>query len=440
MNSDTPEEVTTLNADQLLGEEKFFNFLLSDEKVMHITGPAGVGKSFLLKFLVTNFIEKFPTLCNLMGVKPKISQYFLTATTNKASEAIEEATGMSSTTIHSLLNLVIKENFSNGKTYITKGRKFELIYNSLIFIDEASMIDYPLKKIIDESTPNCKIVYISDDKQLAPVGEIVSTIYKDVTTKAELSIPVRNSGSQPLMDLCSQLRATVETGVFKPIKEVPGHIEYINKEQFQNLVDTQFINPNVDARIISYTNQIAIKRNNYIRHIRGYGQFYQQGEMLISNSVYESPISGGRLKIEDTVEVITADHTVTQQSVFDNTAKSNISYDVYSVTIKKRDLTVMDLKIPINTEYIRDLSKYFARNKDWIAYFNLKNLPDLRPRDAITAYKAQGSTFDWCIVDLEDISICKHPQQAARLLYVAVSRPKTKLYLYGDLKSAYRGG
>ena len=96
--------------------------------------------------------------------------------------------------------------------------------------------------------------------------------------------------------------------------------------------------------------------------------------------------------------------------------------------------------VTTNTAYLRDVSKYFARKKMWHEFYNLENnFPDLRPYDACTAYKAQGSTYDTAFVDLQDISLCRDPDQTARMLYVAVSRAKNKLYLYGRLSEKYGG-
>ena len=42
-------------------------------------------------------------------------------------------------------------------------------------------------------------------------------------------------------------------------------------------------------------------------------------------------------------------------------------------------------------------------------------------------------------IDLGDISTCHNPNQAARMLYVAVSRARHGIYFYGELASKYGG-
>jgi ATP-dependent exoDNAse (exonuclease V) alpha subunit len=84
--------------------------------------------------------------------------------------------------------------------------------------------------------------------------------------------------------------------------------------------------------------------------------------------------------------------------------------------------------------------KYYRRKKEWHKYFSLKNtIPDLRQRDAATVHKSQGSTYDTVFVDLTNISTCHNPIAAARMLYVAFTRARSRICLYGNLASKYGG-
>jgi ATP-dependent exoDNAse (exonuclease V) alpha subunit len=59
---------------------------------------------------------------------------------------------------------------------------------------------------------------------------------------------------------------------------------------------------------------------------------------------------------------------------------------------------------------------------------------DLRAAYAQTINKSQGSTYDQVFIDLDDVSKCRNPNQLARMLYVAVSRARTRVYFTGDFK------
>ena len=56
---------------------------------------------------------------------------------------------------------------------------------------------------------------------------------------------------------------------------------------------------------------------------------------------------------------------------------------------------------------------------------------------ASTTHKAQGSTYDEVIVDLADIGKCTQTDMAARLQYVALTRPKNRLYIRGELPERF---
>ena len=62
---------------------------------------------------------------------------------------------------------------------------------------------------------------------------------------------------------------------------------------------------------------------------------------------------------------------------------------------------------------------------------------DLRLPYASTVHKAQGSSYDEVVVDLESFEACKSYSVASRLLYVAASRARNKVYFYGDMPKRF---
>lgn len=99
-----------------------------------------------------------------------------------------------------------------------------------------------------------------------------------------------------------------------------------------------------------------------------------------------------------------------------------------------------DVPLPEDKNHFNALIKFYQKDKNWNRYFHLKNTyPDLRPRDAATVHKAQGSTYDTVFVDLSNLSTCHNPVMVARLLYVAFTRARTRVVLYGELAAKYGG-
>src|SRR5690606_28010825 len=98
------------------------------------------------------------------------------------------------------------------------------------------------------------------------------------------------------------------------------------------------------------------------------------------------------------------------------------------------------LRVPLDFKLFSSVLKSLYKVKDFHSYFNLKDMyADMRPSHASTIHKAQGSTYNNVFMDLYDIGANNKPMEVARLLYVGTSRPKNKLYLYGQLPDKYSG-
>ena len=68
--------------------------------------------------------------------------------------------------------------------------------------------------------------------------------------------------------------------------------------------------------------------------------------------------------------------------------------------------------------------------KLWKKFWDHKELfHDIRYGYAITAHRAQGSTYENVYVDYQDILLNRTRREAFQCLYVACSRPTTRLYL-----------
>lgn len=429
--------MSTLNQDQQNAADEFFKFMLTpSEKEFSISGPAGTGKTFLLQFLIDKILPQYRDACKLTGSKATISAVALTATTNRAADVLTGHFSKQAQTIHSFMNLRVRDDFRTGKQKIEKTRSFTIHRETLIIIDEASMIDRDLDKVIQEAThSSCKIVYVGDDRQLAPVGENLSVVFTRPMRRVELNQPMRNSGQPALMALCQQMRTTVETGVFKPIHLVPGVIDLLSDQEMQQHVDTHFKVEGYDSRILAYTNNQVKDYNNYIRSLRGYDERLHDGELVVNNSGVDVP-GQGMMSAEK-------EFIVKRLDVPDTTMEVDgfeiIGYPIELHSVKGG--VMFSVLQPANIEYFQEVIKYLGKNAKWPEYFKLKNnFPDLRSRDSSTVYKAQGSTFESTYIDLQNIGTSNIANQVARMLYVAVSRPRERIFFYGRLPSKYLGG
>ena len=423
-----------LNQGQKEASQAFYKFLFNDDKEFIISGPGGTGKTLLMGHLIDTILPEYHQTCKMMGITPEYDSVEMTATTNKAAEALSLATNRPTNTIHSFLNLKVQDNYETGTQLLSRTGNWIVHQRKIIFIDECSMIDSPLKSAINEGTHGCKIVYVGDHCQLAPVKETLSPIYSLGLPFYELTEPMRNAGQPALMALCKQLRNTVETMDFQPIKIVPGVIDWLEGPSMEAKLKSVFQTQANDSRLLAYTNKQVVGVNDYIREARALGHEYTTGEALISNSAMR--MKTRMLSVEEGV-------TILNQAA--NTELIPILPDV-SLEVRRTALQsnlgdiFNDVFLPVDRKHYSDLIRYFQQRKQWERYFYLKNtFPDLRQRDAATVHKAQGSTYDSVFIDLTNISTCNIPNQFSRMLYVAASRPRKNIVLYGDLADKYGG-
>ena len=428
--------ISNLTTCQQDAYKKFLGFLLSNEKEFHLFGSAGCGKTFLTRHFVNQGLKDYKKNCAILGIKPVDYIVDVTATTNKAVEVLQEAGFTFAETVFKLFSVKVVENFKTGETYLKEGNT-PVLKKHLIIVDECSMLPQQMKKIIRANTWKCKVIYVGDNYQLAPVKEKPSWNETPTQTTAVLSTPVRNKNSQALINLCSQLRTTVDTQEFKDIHLVPGCIEKFNDAQLQAwLMKTNFST----CRVLSYTNERAIEYIKWIEQFRaGNPDFLRFNQLYINNSFYDQKNKTQTFYPEEEI-------TITSLSKETKMVVTGWQGDEYE--IEGCWATVVGYKDPTRTHEhafiasnplkLKNLLKVAAKRKDWVGYFSLQSeVMDLRLPYASTVHKAQGSSYDEVVVDLESFEACKSYSVASRLLYVAASRARNKVYFYGDMPKRF---
>lgn len=424
-----------LNQGQKEAAEAFFSFLFDpDKKGFIVSGPAGVGKTYWMGYIIDVIMPRYLEMCKLMGIEADFDSVTMTATTNKAAEVLEFATGRTTQTIHSFLNLTLFEDYETGKSKLTKNPKTWVVHGQkIIFIDECSMIDSQLFEIINEGTFKCKIVYVGDKDQLAPVTEKLSPVYRQGYDIYELTEQMRTNVPE-LQALNAQLRKTVQDGIFLPITTIPGIITHLDDASMQRRLDIVFSQQTKDSRVLAYTNRRVIEYNDYIRQMRKLPASFGAGEILVNNTAIKLG-KGKSLSVESEVE-IRQNRGYAQVEV-----EKGVFMDVEHLDFTSHIGEQFNhVPVPTDRSHFDALVKFYKGKKNWERFYYLKqNFPDLRPRDAATVHKSQGSTYNSVFVDLGNISTCHQADQAARMLYVAFSRARTEVFVYGDLAQKYGG-
>jgi hypothetical protein len=191
-------------------------------------------------------------------------------------------------------------------------------------------------------------------------------------------------------------------------------------------------------RILAYTNNRVLEYNDHIRQLRQLPTEFTPGELLVNNAAIE--MKRTMIRVEEEVEVIDVNDFTEFVEV-----GPNAQLEVRRVALKSRIGELLEnVPLPVDRDHYRALMAYYKRvganGGGWQSYYHLKNnYPDLRQRDSATVHKSQGSTYDHVFIDLGNISTCHQPNMVARMLYVAFSRARTRVFLYGNLAQKYGG-
>ena len=440
-----------------------------------LVGAAGTGKTYLVKALIKN--------CSL-----SYSVIGLAAPTHKACRVLQEAISLPSIKVNTLQSdLGLRLNFNvdkfdiNHPPFDPRGR-IKIGDYKLYIVDEASMINRGLCTFLEKTckTNKCKIIYIGDDSQLAPVGEKYSSSLRGIKTY-KLNKIVRQEDDNPIRYLLDLLRYDIQHRTFKfleHISKVPEKFDdtFIKgyqvccNEEFGDVVYNYFndeqITKNVDyVKVVTYTNLCVSGWNTFIRNsiiADSHKAIVTKNDLFISYTTlvdsFNTPIikNSEEYIVHDIVNYVHPKYElkgfmVKFQAIHGGAITSPLFIvDHSDAFTKQKYVTVAD-------KLINDArnANSTLRAEKWKTYFSFKEscllLTNFIKRDgtplytrdldygfALTAHKSQGSTFDTVFVDVNDIVFDKYGhvytdvEEINRRLYVACSRAKTKLYLkYG---------
>ena len=408
----------TLTEDQQNAMNLFTQFLADPvETVFVLSGYSGTGKTTLVKTL----LDRLPSLIKTVKlICPTFKHYDveLTATTNKAAENFGQITGYPVSTIHSYLGLRVHTDYATNTTTLIPSKK-EQKEGVLLFIDEASYIDKQLLGMIFKLTKNCKLVFMGDPAQLTPVKSQGTPVFDAKFTGAALTEVVRQAKDNPIVDLSTKFRHTVNSGEFFQFKPDGHHIQYMDRDTFNQAIKKEFTRPDwkyQDSKILAWTNKCVIGYNHAVADsVKGDPDF-QVGDYAIVNKF----ISVGRktLKTDQLVCITGIETNVIKHGV----AGKNMTLD-YTMTLFFPDSLKAKNDFIKQARAADQLHLVAQAEQEWV---------DLRNAYSCTVNKAQGSTYDKVFIDIDDISRCNLGEQIARMLYVAVSRARSHVYLTGD--------
>lgn len=410
----------TLSPDQQAAYNAFTGFLANPaEKYFVLEGYSGTGKTTLVRTLI-NDLDKIHKTIRLICPTIEEREILLTATTNKAAEAFSQITGQTVATIHSALLLRVHTDYNTQKTSLRPKDHHHTISDTLLFIDEASFIDENLLTLIKKMTPRSKVVFIGDPAQLLNVGSDQAVVFNSGFLTAKLTQVMRQANGNPIIELATLFRETVNTGEFFSFKPDGVHIRPVPRDQFNQEVEQEFSRSSWrfnDSKVLAWTNRRVINYNRWLyEQIKGDPEF-AVGDYAVCNS----HVSSGSHKIS-------TDALVRISGISPLQLCHGVQGRFYELDCKQEFFMPSDPEAK-KARYGRaftfgEIDVLQAINESWI---------DLRAAYAQTINKSQGSTYDTVFLDLDDVAKCRDNNTLARMLYVGISRARQTVVITGDL-------
>jgi ATP-dependent exoDNAse (exonuclease V) alpha subunit len=390
--------------------------------VFVLAGFAGTGKSTLVRKILDH-LPKFLKTVQLVNPNYDPMPVKLTATTNKACEALSHITGEPVVTIHSHLGLRLNTDWKTGENTLVAD-KAKTAYSQIIFIDEASFIDKKLLRHIFDFTENCKIIFMGDPAQLAPVKSNETPVFKLKYPGAKLTEVMRQAADNPIIRLATLFRVAVETETMVNPDDLDmiddEHIKVVDRDTFNEMVKAEFTRPDwkfADSKVLAWTNRRVIEYNHFVREFVKGDPDFEIGDMAVVNQFCQV----GKTNFK-------TDQMVTITDIVES--------EVYGCPGKTFTLDdKVEMFMPLSLEHRRAASKRASDSENYSMVVTIsQSWVDLRAAYACTINKSQGSTYGKVFIDLDDIGMCRQKDQVNRMLYVGFSRPRHELVITGDLR------
>ena len=440
-------------------------FLASNEPEAFITGPAGSGKTTKLNEVVT--------ILNELNIN-----YLVTAYTHKAKEILisKLPEGTICKTLHSWLKKRpgINSKAKHVAQLMTNHQQGKPEHLQLLIVDEFSFIneeDYlsigelqdelnlthyycnscqkeipddielehdgdifgvcpycnTQRMMIEVSIPPIKVLYVGDLNQLSPVKGW-SAISPIGPYWEQLTVVHRNTSDllKPLSKLVDMIEGKTKTSYLK------GNKDFIREVN----IDEEYIsNSNNDKIMLAYTNK-AVQEHNI--KIQGYSE-PKEGDII-----YIPTLRCDKRFIEFVDKLKPSDKLLTPNGFIDwstkyNPLKTLVEFPGIRFFRFEDGSIVPGIFGSYNNKLVRDKlgANLIAKNraeedstKEYKLYKCINDYVSIMDfNHCMTIHKSQGSEFQFVYIDSKDLATCIDINERMKLLYVAISRGKSKVFM-----------
>jgi len=387
-----------------------------------LRGFAGTGKTFCMQKVVQ------------VAAGSQV-EFAFTAPTNKAAKVLRNIVGEAST-IYSLLGLRIDK--SGELKELVAGKVPDLSDLNVVFVDEGSMVSRNLFNILGARAElhDFRVVFLGDPAQLPPVGEAESPIW-ECDSDACLTKVVRHDNQ--ILKLVTQIRGLIGHPApsisLKSDNDGAEGVWKMTKAAFKMSIHEaaargEFADGTV-SKVIAWRNIRVAEYNDLIRQAI-FGVAAVPGEYLVGDRIVAAAPC---LREAETLMATDEEALVDGVKVCKHPLEPRYTAIELKVITENGETKRLLVIHPSSVQQFNNDSERLAHEargngKLWSSFWAHKELfHEVKYAYALTTHRSQGSTYQNVWVDYDDILYNRNRTEAFQCLYVACSRPTTRLYL-----------
>lgn len=441
--------------DQQQAYDKIRLFLKSSERIFLLTGKAGTGKTTLINYALEDYLE-YDRKSVRKTKKDDIAtpRVMGVAMAHKAKNNLQERGGVPYVS-------TFASAYGHREKFTSDGRrefvpvKDKMQYAACkkpieIFVfDEVSMFsDKMLALIMRETTMYAKIIFMGDRGQLPPIltgsetdhgqDSPVFDMVLPEDCKHELKERVRQTEGNPIVDLSDVIYETIFSNpnwndvlyLLKILKKDnlddagKGYVTIPKKNilDFYKGISEDYL----DTKVIAYRRNKVFDYNRDLRnHIHDFPtEIFIPGEIVYMNKTYY-----GKDHNENSFAFYNASEYIIEQV---NVGSIEGIEVIFAFLEEGKAMPVITgVKGDYNHQLYQHRIAKYVQEKDWPGKYAFMDMfGDFNYGYALTAYKAQGSTYRNVFVDVNDIVTLQKISYKRMLqsLYTAITRASDNVY------------